>query len=263
MRRGSCEAPSEHTPHQMPHRARHCRRLGHLVNAVALPPSPLPHLASGRWGAPGPEAAHAHHAAAALPHPETQPEPLRFFDCNVTIGPRPSKPSRARWSTEHLLEDMSLYEIDGALCVHALAQTFDVAEGNSRLRAELAKAPGRLFGVWCLSPLGFPGWFDTAAELLSALDSEGIRAVNLPAENTGWSLHDAMMGDTFRALEERRMLTFIDSRWAAPSGDLFAFFDDLLVRPTRFHLAQTAPHSCRPVVATVVGRAGTRRCLWS
>ena len=66
----------------------------------------------------------------------------------------------------------SQYVFDGALCVHALATTFDVAEGNSRLRAELAKAPGRLFGVWCLSPLGFPGWFDTAAELLSALDSE-------------------------------------------------------------------------------------------
>ena len=261
----------------MLHQTPHGRRLGHLARAVALPPAPLPHLASGRWGAPGPEAAHAQHAAAALPHPETQPEPLRFFDCNVTIGPRPSKPSRARWSTEHLLEDMSLYEIDGALCVHALAQTFDVAEGNSRVRAELAKAPGRLFGVWCLSPPGFPGWFDTAAELLSALDSEGIRAVALPAENAGWSLHDAMMGDTFRALEERRMLTFIDSRWAAPSGDLFAFFDDLLVRPIRFHLSlfHTAqPTLTSPVISRytppnthvapwLVGRAGTQRCRWS
>ena len=107
--------------------------------------------------------------------------------------------------TEHLLEDMSLYEIDGALCVHALATTFDVAEGNSRLRAELAKAPGRLFGVWCLSPWASRAGL-TRPRSFSRRSTPRASAVSLPAENTGWSLHDAMMGDTFRA-GERRVLT--------------------------------------------------------
>ena len=124
-------------------------------------------------GAPGTD----HDAAAALPHPETQPAPLRFFDCNVTIGPRPSKPSRARWSTEHLLADMDLAEISGALVSHAVAHSYDPCYGNARLAGELAKASERLFGLWCLLPLASPDFYVAGDDLLRAMAAAGIRAV--------------------------------------------------------------------------------------
>ena len=103
-----------------------------------------------------------------------------------------------------------------------------------------------MFAAWCLSPLGFPGWFvckgsvcivayctyalllihsplytrftnifgasisdatmrsnprfASAAELLAAMDAADVRAVALP-HNAGWSLHHAMMGETFEALQ--------------------------------------------------------------
>ena len=78
---------------------------------------------------------------------------LLYFDCHAVIGQRPMKPRRARWSTEHLLEDMDLAEIAGALVVHGLARSYDTRYGNERLKAELHKAPGRLFGAWCIAPI--------------------------------------------------------------------------------------------------------------
>lgn len=82
---------------------------------------------------------------------------LTYFDCNVLVGPRPMKHRRERWSTEHLLEDMELAEIAGALAVHSVATTYDPVYGNSRLHAEVAKAPDRLFPAWCIAPVGSPG----------------------------------------------------------------------------------------------------------
>jgi len=86
---------------------------------------------------------------------------LTYFDSHATIGPRVKKHPRERWSTEHLLEDMDLTEIAGALVVHQVAKSYDPMYGNQRLKPELAKAPGRLFGAWCIGPLGGPGFFET------------------------------------------------------------------------------------------------------
>ena len=47
------------------------------------------------------------------------------FDAHACIGQRPQKHKRTRWSTEHLLEDMQLAELSGALISHALAHSFD------------------------------------------------------------------------------------------------------------------------------------------
>ena len=40
---------------------------------------------------------------------------MLYFDCHAKIGPRPFKHQRTRWSTDHLLEDLDLAEISGAL----------------------------------------------------------------------------------------------------------------------------------------------------
>ena len=164
---------------------------------------------------------------------------LTYFDCNVIVGQRPMKHRRERWSTEHLLEDMDLAEIAGALTVHAVATTYDPMYGNGRLHAEVAKAPERLFPAWCIAPLGGPGAYRTGDDLLRAMDEQGVRAVRIPP--TGLSAHSEFLGPTLDALQERGVLTLMEagsdrhpSGWGA--ADPFAFFHGLLSRHPRLPL---------------------------
>ena len=158
---------------------------------------------------------------------------LMYFDCHVTVGQRPMKPRRQPWSTEHLLEDMDLAEIAGALVVHGVAQSYDVAYGNERLKVELAKAPDRLFAAWCIVPVGDPGFFLDADQMVRAMDDQDVRAVRLsPA---GYSAHPEVVGPTLQALQYRRILTLMEAGSERhPSGwgryDLFSFFHELLSR---------------------------------
>jgi predicted TIM-barrel fold metal-dependent hydrolase len=152
---------------------------------------------------------------------------MLYFDCHARIGPRPEKHRRGRWSTEHLLEDMDLAEIAGALVSHAAAHAYDPIYGNARLQEEAKKAPDRLFGVWCILPLGAPDFYRTGDELLLAMEKARVRAVRAVAG--AYSLHEAVMGETFAALQEARVLTLLEAGWAA-GGDMFAFFHELLSR---------------------------------
>ncbi len=147
-----------------------------------------------------------------------------FFDCNCRIGPRPDKHPHARWSVAHLLEDMNLAEIAGALVTHTLAHTYDPLYGNARLEQELRTAAGRLFAAWCILPAGTPGFYPTPAALLRALEDHGVRAVR--AVPGSYSLHADMMGPTLAALQEARVLLLLDAGWAP--RDLFAFLHELL-----------------------------------
>ena len=164
---------------------------------------------------------------------------LTYFDCNVLVGQRPMKHRRERWSTEHLLEDMDLAEIAGALTVHAVATTYDPVYGNARLHAEVAKAPGRLFPAWCIAPLGGPGAHRTEDDLLRAMDEQGVRAVRIPP--TGLSAQPEFLGPTLDALQEQGVLTLMEvggdrhpAGWGA--DDPFAFFHGLLSRHPRLPL---------------------------
>ena len=94
---------------------------------------------------------------------------MLYFDAHAKIGQRPLKHKRTRWSTEHLLEDMDLGEISGALVSHSVAHANDPLYGNKRLAIESAKAPGRLFGLWCLLPVGSPDFFKDGPALLQAM----------------------------------------------------------------------------------------------
>ena len=160
---------------------------------------------------------------------------LLYFDCHAVIGQRPMKPRRARWSTEHLLEDMDLAEIAGALVVHGLARSYDTRYGNERLKAELHKAPGRLFGAWCIAPIGDPGFFESGDEMIRAMEAEDIRAVRVVPG--GFSLHHQVMGYTLEVLQHYRIPTLLEVGWAG--GDIFGFFHDLLSRYPRLPVLMT------------------------
>ena len=61
---------------------------------------------------------------------------MLYFDCHCRIGQRPDKHRRTPWSTEHLLRDMALSEISGALVSHAVAHSYDAIHGNTRLQPQ-------------------------------------------------------------------------------------------------------------------------------
>ena len=160
---------------------------------------------------------------------------MLYFDAHACIGQRPQKHKRTRWSTEHLLEDMQLAELSGALVSHALAHSFDPIYGNDRLIQEIGKAPDRLFPVWCILPLGSVDFYSREREMLGAMEEADVRAVRLVRGN--YSLHEAVMGDTFAALEEAQILTLLSMGWAGE--DPFAFFHELLDRHPRLPVLLT------------------------
>ena len=151
---------------------------------------------------------------------------LVYFDCNAVVGQRKMKPRAARWTTEHLLEDMDLAEIAGALIVHGLALDYDVLYANARLAAEVQKSPDRLCGLWCIGPIGEPGFHATADEMLRAMEAEDVRAVRILP--TGLSLHPDFMGGTLEVLQHHRIPTLLEAGWGG--ADPFSTFHDLLSR---------------------------------
>ena len=161
---------------------------------------------------------------------------MLYFDCHAKIGQRPMKHKRTRWSTEHLLEDMELAEISGALVSHGVAHSYDPVYGNARLDCEVQKAPDKLFALWCLLPLGSPDFFRDGDALLGAMQQADVRAVRLVPGN--YSLHREMMGQTFEVLQEAQIPTLLEAGWVS-GGDLFAFFHDLLGRYPRLPVLLT------------------------
>ena len=151
---------------------------------------------------------------------------LKYFDAHAVIGQRPAKPPRARWSTEHLLEDMDLAEISGALVMHEIARGYDVLYGNARLHDELKKSPRRLFGTWCIGPIGGPGFHADGNKMIESMEVNNIRAVRLVPG--GFSLHQEVMGPTFEILQHHGVLLLLEPGWAG--HDFFSFFHDLLKR---------------------------------
>ena len=130
---------------------------------------------------------------------------------------------------------MQLAELSGALISHALAHSFDPMYGNNRLAQEIEKAPDRLFPLWCILPLGSVDFYSTEREMLGAMEAADVRAVRLVRGN--YSLHEAVMGDTFKALEEAQILTLLSMGWAGE--DPFAFFHELLDRHPRLPVIMT------------------------
>ena len=160
---------------------------------------------------------------------------LLYFDCHATVGQRPMKHPRVRWSTRHLLEDMDLAEISGALVTHGVALSYDPVYGNRRLQSERAKAPDRLFAAWCIVPLGDPGFFADGDALIGAMEEEDVRAVRLAPG--GYSMHPELVGPTFEVLQHHGILTLLEVGWGMP--DIFPFFHELLCRYPRLPVLLT------------------------
>jgi len=158
---------------------------------------------------------------------------IKYFDCNSIVGQRPYKHPKERWSTTHLIEDMELAEISGALVTHALAINYESMYGNIRLLNEINDYPGKLFGAWCIDPLGEPGFFSKSQDMIKSMNENKIRAVRLVPGS--YSLHEDLMGETLDTLQNNKILTLMEvgsirnnQAWGA--NDVFSFFHEFLNR---------------------------------
>lgn len=122
---------------------------------------------------------------------------LLYFDSHAAFGGFPGKQREARWSKQHLLEDLDLAGIAGALVHHSLALHYEPMCGNRRLITEIARQRDRLFPCW----VGLPevaGDFPTAWEFVRELKRHDVRAVRLdpaglPVTERVWgALRDAL-----------------------------------------------------------------------
>ena len=78
-----------------------------------------------------------------------------YFDCNASFGPRVRKYPEERWTRDHLLDDLDLAGIAGALVVHEQATLYDPMLGNMALVREIEAHRDRLrINVAVVFPVG-------------------------------------------------------------------------------------------------------------
>lgn len=107
--------------------------------------------------------------------------PLRFFDVNAAYGAFPNKPAEARWTLGHLLEDMDLADIAGALTHHHQAVFSEPMTGNRRLLKEIEPHRARLAPCWIALP-EVGGEFPTAIDFVREMQDSGVRAVRIEVD---------------------------------------------------------------------------------
>ena len=103
---------------------------------------------------------------------------LIYFDVNAGCGAYPNKPPEARWSLDHLLEDMDLAGIAGALVFHHQAIYSEAMEGNRRLVGEIQEHRERLFPCWVALP-SIGGDFPLAGDFVREMKDHAVKAVRI------------------------------------------------------------------------------------
>ncbi|MBI2190405.1 MAG: amidohydrolase family protein [Planctomycetes bacterium] len=135
-------------------------------------------------------------------------EALIYFDCNASFGARPEKGLEERWSRDHLLEDMDLAGIAGALVRHTQALQYDYQHGNRRLLTEIAGCRDRLFPLWTIVPHQ-AGDFPGPADLLKEMADQDVRAVAMFPKTSGFPISPQVLSPLARALAANRILLLV------------------------------------------------------
>jgi predicted TIM-barrel fold metal-dependent hydrolase len=128
-----------------------------------------------------------------------------YFDCNAAFGRSPCKPARARWSLQHVLDDLQLAGIAGALVTHRQAVHYDPMRGNLRLIEEIENARDRLFPCWVAMP-NLGGEFPDVSTFLRLLKQHDVRAVRLDPDKFGVPVTEKLWGELRDALCEAGVL---------------------------------------------------------
>ncbi len=128
-----------------------------------------------------------------------------IIDCLVSYGPHPAKDPDERWTLEHLLEDLDLYRISGALVRHEQSFHYDAMHVNRRLARELAPYRDRLFPCWGAVPHQ-AGDFPRPDDFMRAMRDHDVRAVHLTPALHGYPIHADVLAPLAEVLNPRRIL---------------------------------------------------------
>lgn len=101
-----------------------------------------------------------------------------YFDCNARFGPRPKKHKRERWTLDHLLEDLELTGIAGALVVYEQSLLYDAMHANRVLVDRIKGRRDALFPCWVVMP-PCCGEFPEPRELAKMMRDCDVRAVRI------------------------------------------------------------------------------------
>lgn len=131
-----------------------------------------------------------------------------YFDCNASYGAHPHKHIEERWTLEHLLSDLDLAGIAGALVYHQQAVHYDPMLGNLRLCEEISPYHDRLFPCWIALP-NLCGDFPSVEEFVAQLEQHDIRAVRIDPYRFGVPVRERVWKELRDALLERNTLCIL------------------------------------------------------
>jgi len=130
---------------------------------------------------------------------------LLYFDGNASYGPRLGKYQEERWTLAHLIEDMDLAGIAGALVLHAQALHYDPMVANLALIKDIKPYRNRLFPCWMAMP-ALSGDFPSVPEFMEGLRQNDVRAVRLEPRTFGLPIEEAVWGELRDALRQEELL---------------------------------------------------------
>lgn len=169
-----------------------------------------------------------------------------YFDCNATFGPRPKKALEARWSLEHLMEDLDLAGIAGAMVHHQQAIHYDPMLGNLRLIEEISAHRERLFPCW----IALPSLCDDVprvTDFMRLLRQHDVRAVRICSERFNIPVREHLWAELRDALRNENILCVIPTDAFAPLMSLDALLN--IFRDNNVLLVGHGWHQWRNVVA--------------
>ncbi|MEX2573188.1 MAG: amidohydrolase family protein [Balneolaceae bacterium] len=132
-----------------------------------------------------------------------------YFDAFTRIGPRSHKHPEARWSLEHLLEEMDHCSISGALVSYTLSVMYDPMHSNLELSDKISSYP-YLFGIWNVMP-HHTDEFPTPEELGRRMREHDVRAVTIHPQSNGWDWRADHSGELLEWLNRNEILTILTS----------------------------------------------------
>lgn len=141
--------------------------------------------------------------------------PLSYFDCHASYGPRPNLHPHERWSLSHLLEDLDTVGIDQALVVHAQALLSDPMAANRRMMREIKPHRNRLMAAWvAYAPVADEA--PSPKEQVRTFLGEGVRAVRMEPALFGLPPEAPLWGELADRLGEAGIL--ITASWGGLCG---------------------------------------------
>lgn len=205
-----------------------------------------------------------------------------YFDCNSSYGPRTRKYNEERWTLEHLLDDLDLAGIAGALVLHAQALEYDPMMANMRLVEEIEPYRDRLFPCWLAMP-SLCSDFPSAKEFVDLARRHNVRAVRvepipfmLPLSESVWGgLRDALLDtdmlvtisatgfygnmesfERFLSVFQENKMMMLDANWRS-----MRWVTHLMNEFRNLHIEFSALQANR-AIEFFAGKYGAERCLF-